>query len=261
MNTQYVVCTKGADPELFLVDDQGNFVSSIDKIGGTKEYPRPIDQEGNAVQEDNVAVEFNIPPSNTVEAFRSAIHKNLDYLKTFVANQGLSLSIVPSAEFSDKELSDPRAQVFGCDPDFNAWKGGEQNPRPSCDNPNLRSAGGHIHVQAPDGLDILEAVKAMDVFVTCALAPHDRDLRRRSLYGDKGAFRPKPYGFEYRTPSCAWIASDELIRLVWDQTDKAINFVLQGNTVAKEHEELITKCIKEGDLNAYEELNKLYQIV
>ncbi len=53
----------GADIEVFLINKEGEFFPAIGLIGGSKRRPRPITKEGHMVQEDNVAAEFNIPPS------------------------------------------------------------------------------------------------------------------------------------------------------------------------------------------------------
>lgn len=243
--------TKGCDPELFLKDKAtGEFISSIGLIGGSKDFPMPIG-EGCAVQEDNVAVEFNIPPASTAQAFVDSINYNLNYLRERAAGMGLELCIQPSAVFNDAQLMNPAAQEFGCEPDFNAWKDGEQNPRPKADNPNLRSAGGHIHIALPEGMSKLEVVKAMDLFVGCQMLEFDKDTDRRKLYGNPGAFRSKPYGVEYRTASNAWITSDERIRWVWDQTERAVEFVRAGNTLTSRQGMMIQKCLKESDMNLY----------
>ena len=57
--------TIGCDPEFFLTDALGGFISAIDLVGGTKHDPRPLHDlgEGFNVQEDNVAVEFGVPPA------------------------------------------------------------------------------------------------------------------------------------------------------------------------------------------------------
>ena len=54
----------GCDPEVFLLNQQGKFVSSIDKVGGSKLITRQLEgmEKGFTVQEDNVALEFGIPP-------------------------------------------------------------------------------------------------------------------------------------------------------------------------------------------------------
>lgn len=249
------IYSRGADPEVFLRNMEGKFISSIGLVGGSKEYPRPIG-EGCAVQEDNVSVEFNTPPCTTADDFVKAIQYNLDYLKTMAEAMNLEICITPSAVFDDDQLQTMEAQTFGCEPDFNAWQGGAQNPRPSASNPNLRSAGGHIHLGGIDGLDILEVVKACDWFIGCQMIQFDDDTARRELYGKPGAFRKKSYGVEYRTASNRWIESDERIRWVWDQSEKAIAFVRDGNSFTEEQGQLIQKCINNSCMDCFHQLMK-----
>lgn len=250
----------GCDPEVFLVNETGKFISSIDRIGGSKDMPRPIDDEGSAVQEDNVAVEYNIAPAQDVETFIQRNRKVLSYLAHHVQSQGLSLSIVPSAVFDKDQLKDPRALEFGCEPDFNAWKGGEVNPRPRAANRQLRSAGGHIHVGFNgENLDPILVVKALDLFIGVGMMKYDNDTQRRMLYGKAGAMRFKSYGVEYRTPSNAWLQSDETIRYVWKQQERALEFVRSGQAAellvdGGELGDLIQQCINESNGEAYAKL-------
>src|SRR5688500_3179466 len=95
--------TVGADPELFLVDVKGKFISSIGRIGGSKERPRDIGH-GCAVQEDNVAVEFNIAPAVSVDAFVDSCKYALEKLTKEVAEQALFLSITASKAFDEDQL-------------------------------------------------------------------------------------------------------------------------------------------------------------
>lgn len=251
--------TLGADPELFLRTSTGRFISSIGLIGGSKDMPMPIG-EGCAVQEDNVAVEFNIPPCDTAADFIKSINFNLEYLKGRAKELGLELCIQPSAVFDNDQLAHPSAQEFGCEPDFNAWKDGEINPKPRAANPNLRSAGGHVHIAVPSDMNILDVVKAMDIFVGCLMLEFDHDEDRRLLYGKAGAFRKKPYGVEYRTASNAWIENNDRIQWVWDQTEKALEFVKAGNKITKEQGELIQKCINTSDRAALEIIKQEFQL-
>lgn len=255
----------GADPEVFLVNAEGGYVSSIDRIGGSKEMPRPIDEEGCAVQEDNVAVEYNIPACDTVEKFIHYNRKVLQYLSEHVAKQGLSLQIVPSARFSKEELADPRAQQFGCEPDFNAWKGGAMNPRPRAKDKSLRSAGGHIHLGNIGDLDPLLLIKAMDLFVGVGMMQFDKDSDRRQLYGKAGAFRKKSYGVEYRTASNAWLLSDETIQYVWKQQERAVEFVRSGRAAVlltddSDVSEMIQTCINESDMDLFYKLQAEFDL-
>jgi len=252
----------GCDPEVFLFNTTDNkFISSVGLIGGSKEYPRPIDCEGNAVQEDNVTVEFNTPPCATVEAFKKHINFNKQWITSRAKELGCEMSIKPSAVFDPDQLSSYEAQTFGCEPDFNAWNGGKMNPRPRAANKNLRSCGGHVHIQvAMETTDIKEVVKAMDLFVGCLMLEFDNDKGRRELYGKAGAFRKKPYGVEYRTASNAWIENDERIQWVWDQTEKALEFVAGGRGFSEEEGQLIQRCINESSLEALDQLKGIFQL-
>ena len=180
--------TIGCDPEFFLKRGT-SFVSAIDKVGGSKDEPRPIGA-GCAVQEDNVAVEFCIPPAESCDKFYNSIMYSLDEIMKQVP--GLEFSHAASAEFDDTELDHPRALEFGCEPDYNAWTK-RKNPRPYCANHKLRSAGGHVHVGVK-GVDRYQLIRAMDLFLGVPSVLMDEDTRRRELYGKAGAFRPKPYG-------------------------------------------------------------------
>ena len=223
--------TIGADPELFLLNSVNKkYISSIGLIGGSKEKPRDIGR-GCAVQEDNVAVEFNIPPCHDLKSFVDSLEYNLQYLQSTAERLGLVLAIDASAEFAPDQLATPASQVFGCDPDYNAWTR-SINPRPSANNQMLRSAGGHIHVGFDSSeLNFEQVVRAMDLFVGCEMLEFDNDTRRRELYGKAGAFRRKEYGIEYRTASNAWVKSRDLMEWAYNQTGKALEFVSKGKII------------------------------
>ena len=136
----------GADPECFVGNDKG-VVSIIGKIGGTKQAPLPLPiGPGFAVQEDNVALEYNIPPSNSKKLFVDNITSAMDFLgETLQDKLGLHFVKDSAISFPAEELMHPAAKVFGCDPDFNAWNM-RVNRKPKSNDPNLRSCGGHIHI-------------------------------------------------------------------------------------------------------------------
>lgn len=253
----------GADPELFLQHPGGAFVSAIDKIGGSKVAPKPIDNDGSAVQEDGVAVEFNIAPAGSAEDFIRSISKPMSYLAAKAREMGLQLAAVPSAIFPDSELLDIRARTFGCDPDWNAWSG-KMNPHPQLPRKlqNMRTAGGHIHVSwvNPQPVERIQLCRAMDIFVGCGSTAYDHDDRRRALYGKAGAHRVKDYGLEYRVCSNWWVDNEESIRFVYGQTMKAIDFLRGGNLVGAATRPLITRAINKMDTGAVRELDAQYHI-
>lgn len=253
----------GADPELFLLDNYGQFKSAIGIIGGSKAEPRYIDTDGSAVQEDNVAVEFNIAPAKTREEFIHHIGKVMEYLHNFVKEKGFSLCVVPAAIFPDSELKDPMALAFGCDPDFSVWtRSINEPPELPKDQPNLRSAGGHIHVSwdNPKDEDGERLVKAMDIFVGAPSIIYDSDQLRRKLYGKPGCFRFKPYGIEYRTPSNIWIKSPDLVGWAFDQSLRAVEYLNSGGKIDDAHLPLIEDCINRGNEASLEKLQQYYPI-
>lgn len=257
----YIQCL-GADPEVFLINQEsGKYISSVGLIGGSKDNPMPIDNNGNAVQEDNVTVEFNTPPCYTVEDFKFHINRNKTWITRRADQLGLKMVIKPSAVFDRDQLETHAAQTFGCEPDFNAWLGGAINPRPKARNKNLRSCGGHIHIQVDhDTTDILEVVKAMDLFVGCMMLEFDNDTGRRELYGKPGAYRKKAYGVEYRTASNAWIETDDRIQWAWDQTEKALEFVASGRRFSEEEGILIQQCINNSDMDVLTQLKAIFNL-
>lgn len=237
--------TIGADPELFLKTINGKMVSAVGLIGGTKESPMPLDVAGCAVQEDNVSAEFNIPACSTFEDFK----KHIKYVKSYLDNKAQEMGLllaekVASHSFDNDQLQTWESQVFGCEPDFNAWTG-EDNPRPNCTDFNLRSCGGHIHVGTD--LDPTLVVRAMDLHLGVPSLHIDPDNKRRELYGKAGAHRRKPYGVEYRTLSNFWIWSDDLLEWAWIGTNKAIDFVAKGKEIPTELGIHIQKAINLGN--------------
>lgn len=130
--------TIGCDPELFLEKD-GKIISAVGLIGGTKYEPKPISDKGHAIQEDNVLMEFCIPPSKTVEDFTENINFVKDYLTVITSAFGAKPNYSASATLEDKELDSDQARQFGCDPDFNVWTQGMNEP-PNAST-NMRSAG------------------------------------------------------------------------------------------------------------------------
>ena len=84
----------GCDPEAFLKDVNGQLKSSIGKIGGSKLAPMPLPLgDGYCVQEDNVALEFNIPPAEGRSSFVESINMTLNFLTSMVGDMyGYTLS-------------------------------------------------------------------------------------------------------------------------------------------------------------------------
>ena len=257
MNIQHFF-TIGADPEVFLQDSQGKHVSAVGLVGGTKRRPRPIDLEGNALQEDNVAVEFNTAVAADAKTFAKHVAYNLNAIRTLLPAH--KLSTLSAFSFSTDQLDTPQAQMFGCEPDINAWTG-KINAKPFCEDPNLRSAGGHIHIGAECArTHPLKLIQACDLFLGVPSVVKDPSHERRSLYGKAGACRVKPFGVEYRTLSNFWIFTDENIEWVYTQVAKAVSYVTNGYSIEPCHRNTIQKCINTSDIGMVYYLSKRYEI-
>lgn len=219
--------TLGADPELFLEKD-GEVISAEGLIGGTKEEPKAISDEGHCIQEDNVMIEFNIPASRTAVDFRNNINFVKDYLVALAKIQGGKLNFSASAELAPKYLKTEQAMLFGCDPDFSVHLKAQNTPPESTGT--LRTCGGHIHIgyENPEQETSEKIIYAMDFVLGLESINLDPDDRRREMYGNAGCFRFKKYGVEYRTLSNFWIKTDELMEWAFNSTLRAIELVNSG---------------------------------
>ena len=253
--------TIGADPEVFL-SHKGRFVSSIGKIGGSKREPRQLERPGFALQEDNVAVEFNIPPATDLASFVESIEWSVRRITEEVADRDLKVTITPAAYFPPDELTDPKARHAGCDPDYNAWTK-RMNPRPRVAEGTLRTGAGHVHIGiSPKPVFSRHAiVKSLDLNLGVGSVLLDQDQLRKQLYGKAGAFRPTSYGVEYRVLSNFWLTSKRLTEWVYNQTHAAVAMLEQkGEKFFDEIGDEIQACINTSDKKMSEALLKRYNI-
>lgn len=233
----------GADPEVF-VKLNGKHVSGHGLIPGDKMQPHVVDK--GAVQVDGMALEFNIDPAEDEQQFIT----NLDTVMGILAQMVPEHEVVadPVAHFTKEYMATQPAQALelGCEPDFNAWTGGE-NTKPDA-NVNFRTGAGHIHVGVTQGAPTTDknyfqvccdAVREMDLFLGLPSLFYDDDVKRRELYGKAGAFRPKSYGFEYRTLSNRWLASDALKRWAYRSTQKCMSGFMEGARLADKYAKTI----------------------
>ncbi len=242
----------GADPELFLASGDGKkIISAIGKFGGTKDNPIQVHgwTKGFAYQEDNVLMEYNIPAAGSCEYWVKNHRNMIDYLTTLVGQKGYSLKIQASHIMDDDQLTDLKAHVFGCDPDFNCYTL-LPNPRATAKNKALRSAGGHVHIGQANmsRVDAVMLGRLMDASVGLWSVIHDTDTRRRELYGQAGSIRFKPYGMEYRTLSNFWLRHEESMQYVYAAVGEALKSLsLKHFSTINEYGSKIREVINTSD--------------
>lgn len=255
--TQFTI---GCDPEIF-VTQKGKAVSAYGMIPGTKDKPHPTSH--GAVQVDGMALELNTTPApvNNFEVFNNNLVRQMKNLQNMVKAAGnYNLAIKPVQDFTQEDMDNAPAEAkeLGCDPDFCAYTM-EPNPRPE-GTVNFRTGAGHIHIgwgeNIPvDNMDHMQIcadfVKVLDMTVGLFMTVIDTDPRRRVLYGKAGAFRPKPYGVEYRTPSNVWIKNLEFRKCVHSLVNRAIQLHSTGYTYLPNMRSIefedIRKVIDEGN--------------
>lgn len=261
----------GADPELFLKDEHGAFASAHDVLPGTKLNPYAV--RNGAVQVDGLAVEYNVDPCRDLASWMKAhtdVQTILNRMIRYDNNKKsrkYTMVVEPTATFNEDyfhQLPDDNKEL-GCDPDFSAYNK-RMNPKPiKLMEMPLRVAGGHIHVgfatKPVDPMDDLHfqeccrLVQQLDAVLWTTSFLWDGDNRRRSFYGNKGAFRPKSYGVEYRTLSNAWLKWAETRAWVFIATQHA-EYLLRYNVDLMD-EDTIKEAIKKPILE-FDEAVELY---
>jgi hypothetical protein len=250
----------GADVEEFLKNKQGKPVPVIGLIGGSKERPMPVLRDGFALQEDNVALEYNIPPASDPYEFVHSLLTIQEEIGRRLEKMNMVPAIQASMRFEEQQLEHPQAKALGCEPDYCVWtQSVNEKPDISSQNATLRTAGGHIHVsfevdgkilQIPEHIADAEAViMALDVFLGVPFSIMDPDKERMKLYGKAGAFRPKPYGIEYRTLSNFWTRSPQLMGYTFNQVKHAFDVINKKKDPRKffmEFRDMVNLAINQG---------------
>lgn len=250
--------TIGADPE-FFVRRGAHYISGHMFPFGTKKLP--LATANGHVQVDGIALEVNVRPSETKTEFITNVRSVMNDVEKMMQEKmpGSELVMKPSVYFGTKKLNALPDENFalGCEPDFDAWSNNRVNLRP---NPNLpiRTGAGHIHIgwtenKNPRNIshmcECAALVRQLDYFLGLPSLLWDKDTRRRRLYGKAGAFRPKPYGVEYRVLSNAWLDTDKLIGWVFDRTVAAVTELWNDNPLENRFGQTAAQIIDAGDAN------------
>lgn len=214
--------TLGSDPELILLKN-GLPISVEGMLGGTKKNPLSIGN-GNFIQEDGAALEYNTKPANTKKEWLESHAQVFEYINNFCQENDLEICQececeMPLEYHTDQYLS------LGCEQDSCVYSDYESH-KIRKDN-SFCCVGGHIHIGMEDLDENL--VKHIVYLLDCYLTIPNLDKEsgnRRLLYGQAGTYRykkGKPY-FEYRTPSNWWIFTEQNRSLVYD----TVKYILEN---------------------------------
>lgn len=193
--------TFGTDLEFFVISNEtGKIVPASKVIPGTKGRPHQL--EHGVCHPDGLSVEVACPPSDTPEGMFENIDKVIQEVKEkFLDPANVSISDSVKARLEDVDGATASDLDYGCGTEYNAYSG--SRGAPSAGAPH-RFSGFHIHLgftehdpslpQVHKDMECL--VKTIDsIFRSKGVYPNEH---RTSQYGGFGAYRPKPYGVEYR---------------------------------------------------------------
>jgi hypothetical protein len=190
----------------------GEIVPCVDIFPGTKEKPHTFKdwKAGFAVQEDNVMLEFNIPPAKSASELIDTMAQARKYITDMCKTKDLMpMWNIPEYKFKPIDLMTPQAKLFGCEPDLDAYSGGTLRDSIP-DFGFYRTCGGHIHLggdfNCPDFVAVLFLELVMALWMGNKFVVQPGSVRSK-WYGRPGVYREKPYGIEYRTLNNAWATS------------------------------------------------------
>lgn len=225
--------TFGADFEGWVMW-RGKPVPVCGRLGGTKHEPVPFPEFPQFMyQEDGASAEFNVPvctsPSQLAHAVRFAGSLGGKRVREAFGDE-YSLLFSGDAEFNMGELfQHPQAMTVGCDPDFTFDTGAPRTVDTSFIESPYRFAGGHIHVGYTEHELMSPAEMAGCIFSYLRNAGVDFEMGglRRQFYPIT-AFRPKPYGVEYRGLSSRWCGDPAQMDLVVSGLDQLQTALTKG---------------------------------
>jgi hypothetical protein len=220
----------GCDPEFFLWNTETKrYEGAHDaKVPGTKQKPYKL--EVGSVQIDGTAVEFGIDPADTSYEFSYNINRTLEEIRSMI-DVKYEFHYNPVVKYNRDywfSLSKDYTQL-GCDPDYSAGVINSFMPNPTPKIPETtRTGSGHIHIGwgrdiAQSGSHFWDCAALSRQFshiMSCVRSCWDND-KERSYYYSISAYRPKPYGVEYRGLSNAWLKRPNLFPWIFE-TSKAL---------------------------------------
>lgn len=224
----------GSDPEFVAIRRQtGKPVAAPNVFKYTKE--EPFVSATSKVFADNANIEVNIRPAKTADEFVANMRSTLRETVGLIGDQ-YELAAVAAIDYPKEELAHPYCSEFGCEPDYDAYQLVANEVAKGAAENTLRTCGAHIHLDLPEEMryqqHIVKVIRAMDVVAGMASIALDDDpasVRRRTLYGKAGCFRPKEYGAEYRSLSNFWTRTPDLTKWAFNMSKIAVQLADEDN--------------------------------
>jgi hypothetical protein len=217
----------GADCELVPVNLKHMSVSDVQMyesaLLNTGSKNRPLVVDGVQMHPDSLAAEFAFAePVYDPASFMMQYQHSHSLLESVIGVELEGVDYVDLQQIVNINPSDTpflweNARVFGCSPDWQVLAGRaslRDDVPPRVKNRGLKELGGHIHLTLPNYMlpPVLKVVAGLPIYDGGALVPVIEEFydRIRHLhawdhpsegpwYRKPKVFRPKSYGFEYRS--------------------------------------------------------------
>jgi len=260
----------GSDPEIFVVDKDGEVIPAWKFLGGKSEKKnlgRASTGGSRAVYWDGFQAEFETYAATCLSWQVDSVQRGLECVlqnaRAYDKHARLSLASVLPVPQHELDTAKSEHVEFGCMPSFNAY-GIEGKRLPGREVP-IRFAGGHIHFGGPlNDVTLKRTVKALDAIlgVACVSLFENQDNPiRREFYGQPGEYRTPPHGMEYRTLSNAWLAHPLVMNMVFDLARRAYAYGYHNCTGWVATEKEVIDCITTHDVPKAREILKRNEAV
>ncbi len=226
--------TIGADPEMFVEDENGVVVPSFKFLPSKAKHLKYEGDQSGMLYWDGFQAEFNVYGVGTcMDGLTGYLRWGLKalYEQTIKFNPKAKISVKSVMDIPPEMMKEtaPEHAAFGCLPSLNIY--GHEGLKADGQDVLYRTAGGHIHFGIgdinKDEDKILHIMKALDAVLGVAavsLFAKIDEPRRRQMYGLAGEYRLPKHGLEYRTLSNAWLCHPLAANIVFDLGRSALMF-------------------------------------
>lgn len=210
----------GADPEIFLVDENNEIVSASEIIDGEIKSYHGSKEVGSIIN-DGMQIELHPKPASCRQIFSENLFFILKQTESITSSKKLNLFNGSTINVSKKKLDSLplRIRELGCEPDKLAYTGSVKILNIDGSKHFKRYCGGHIHfgLSEENSKNLIkreihdnanEIIMLMDYILGNTFVLLDDDLsnkERRLVYGQAGSYRIQNHGIEYRTLSNYWL--------------------------------------------------------
>ena len=119
----------------------------------------------------------------------------------------------------------------------------------------------HVGHKFANKEEICDFTKYLDLYLAVPSTLMDQGELRKQLYGKAGAYRPKPYGMEYRVLSNYWVFDPKRTEWVWDSVDRALTAFYNKSVDMDADGPLILTAINENNKDMAHALVQKYNLV